>query len=196
MYDIKNNKIFVQLFDGKTLDGWKMAGKGNFIIIEREKALLTHSGMGLLWYYKKKFKDFILTLEWKVSNRSDNSGVFVRFPNPSTDPNIAIEYGYEIQIDDIGSPDGKPIHRTGAIYNYKGPSSTKTKSSSKQLAVGRWNTFEIIVIQQSYSVTLNKEKVVTNFIGNRSLEGFIGLQNHDDRSKVYFRNIIIKELKI
>ena len=196
MYNIKNNKIFVQLFDGKTLDGWKMAGKGNFIIIESEKALLTHGGMGLLWYYKKKFKDFILTLEWKVSNRSDNSGVFVRFPNPSIDPNIAIEYGYEIQIDDIGSPDGKPIHRTGAIYNYKGPLSTKTNSSSKQLAVGRWNTFEIIVIQQSYSVTLNKEKVVTNFIGNRSLEGFIGLQNHDDRSKVYFRNIMIKELKI
>lgn len=67
---------------------------------------------------------------------------------------------------------------------------------SKQLAVGRWNTFEIIVIQQSYSVTLNKDKVVTNFIGNRSLEGFIGLQNHDDRSKVYFRNIMIKEIKI
>ena len=196
MYDIQNNKIFVKLFDGKTLDGWKMAGKGNFIIIERKKALLTHGGMGLLWYYKKKFKDFILTLEWKVSNRTDNSGVFVRFPNPFTDPNIAIEYGYEIQIDDIGSPDGKLIHRTGAIYNYKGPSPTKTKSSSKQLAVGRWNTFEIIVIQQSYSVTLNKEKVVTNFIGNRCLEGFIGLQNHDDKSKVYFRNIMIKELKI
>ena len=196
MYNTRNNKNFVKLFDGKTYDGWKMAGKGNFLIIESEKALLTHGGMGLLWYYKKKFKDFILTLEWKVTNRSDNSGVFVRFPNPSTDPNIAIEYGYEIQIDDIGSPDGKPIHRTGAIYNYKGPLSTKMNSSSKQLAVGRWNTFEIIVIQQSYSVTLNKEKVVTNFTGNRSLEGFIGLQNHDDRSKVYFRNIMIKELKI
>ena len=195
MYDIPNNKIFVKLFDGKTLDGWKMAGKGNFIIIEREKALVTQGGMGLLWYYKKKFKDFILILEWKVSNRSDNSGVFVRFPNPYADPNIAIEYGYEIQIDDIGSPDGKPIHRTGAIYNYKGPS-PKMKSSSKQLAVGRWNIFEIVVIQQSYSVTLNKEKVVTNFIGDRSLEGFIGLQNHDDSSKVYFRNIMIKELKI
>jgi hypothetical protein len=195
MYDIQNNNIFVKLFDGKTLDGWKMAGKGNFLIIESEKALLTQGGMGLLWYYKKKFKDFILTLEWKVSKRSDNSGVFVRFPNPFTDPNIAIKYGYEIQIDDIGYPDGKPIHRTGSIYNYKGPSA-KTKPLSKQLAVGRWNIFEIIVIEQSYSVTLNKTKVVTNFIGNRSLEGFIGLQNHDDRSKVYFRNIMIKELQI
>ena len=195
MYDIQNNKIFVKLFDGKTLDGWKMAGKGNFLIIESEKALLTQGGLGLLWYYKKKFKDFILTLEWKVSKRSDNSGVFVRFPNPFTDPNIAIKYGYEIQIDDIGYPDGKPIHRTGSIYNYKG-SSLETQPLSKQLAVGRWNIFEIIVIEQSYSVTLNKTKVVTNFIGNRSLEGFIGLQNHDDRSKVYFRNIMIKELKI
>ena len=195
MNNIQNNEIFVKLFDGKTLDGWKMAGKGNFLIIESEKALLTQGGMGLLWYYKKKFKDFILTLEWKVSNRTDNSGVFVRFPNPFTDPNLAIDYGYEIQIDDIGSPNGNPIHRTGAIYNYKGPS-PKTKSLSKQLAVGRWNTFEIVVKQQSYSVTLNKRKVVTNFIGNRSLEGFIGLQNHDVRSKVYFRNIMIKEFKI
>jgi len=194
MYDIQNNNTFVKLFDDKTLDGWKMAGKGNFLIIESQKALLTQGGMGLLWYYKKKFRDFILTLEWKVSKISDNSGIFVRFPNPFTDPNIAIEYGYEIQIDDIGSPDGNSIHRTGAIYNHKGPS-PKKQSLSKQLATGRWNIFEIIVIQQSYSVTLNKIKIVTNFIGNRSLEGYIGLQNHDDRSKVYFRNIMIEELK-
>jgi hypothetical protein len=195
MNDNQNNNMFVKLFDGKTLDGWKMAGKGNFLIIESEKALLTQSGMGLLWYYKTKFKDFILTLEWKVSNRSDNSGVFVRFPNPNDDPNIAIEYGYEIQIDDIGSPDGDPIHKTGAIYNYKGSPKTKTKYIPNPLVVGKWNTFDIYVIQQYYSVTLNGERVVTNFIGNKSLEGYIGLQNHDDRSRVYFRNIMIKELK-
>jgi hypothetical protein len=195
MNKIQDNEIFVKLFDGKTFDGWNMAGKGKFLIIESEKALLTQGGMGLLWYYKRKFKDFILTLEWKVSNRTDNSGVFVRFPNPFTDPNIAIDYGYEIQIDEMGSPNCNPIHRTGAIYNYKG-SSSNTKSLSNHLEVGKWNTFEIVVKQQSYSVTLNKKKVVTNFIGNRSLEGFIGLQNHDDRSKVYFRNIIIKEFKI
>ena len=165
MNEIQDNEIFVKLFDGKTLDGWKMAGKGNFLIIESEKALLTQGGLGLLCI-KRKFKDFILTLEWKVSNRTDNSGVFVRFPNPFTDPNFAIDYGYEIQIDDIGSPDGNPIHRTGAIYNYKGPS-PKAKSLSKHLEVGRWNTFEIVVKQQSYSVTLNKKKVVTNYIGNR-----------------------------
>jgi hypothetical protein len=195
MCNIQNYKTFVKLFDGKTLDGWKMAGKGNFIIIESERGLLTQGGMGLLWYYKKKFRNFILTIEWKVSNRSDNSGIFLRFPNPYNDPNIAIEHGYEIQIDDIGSPDGNPIHRTGAIYNYQGPS-PKSKYLCNPLAVGRWNTFEISAIQQYYTVILNGDKIVTNFIGNKSLEGFIGLQNHDEKSNVYFRNIIIKELKI
>ena len=53
MNEIQDNEIFVKLFDGKTFDGWKMAGKGNFLIIESEKALLTQGGMGLLWYYKR-----------------------------------------------------------------------------------------------------------------------------------------------
>ena len=35
------------------------------IIIESEKALLTHGGMGSLWYYKKNFKNFILLLNGK-----------------------------------------------------------------------------------------------------------------------------------
>ena len=39
-------------------------------------------------------------LEWKVSDESDNSGVFVRFPDPDNNPNNAVREGYEIQIDD------------------------------------------------------------------------------------------------
>ena len=53
--------------------------------------------MGLLWYYKRKFKDFILELEWKTSSKGDNSGVFVRFPNAGNDPYVADRYGYEIR---------------------------------------------------------------------------------------------------
>lgn len=189
------NKNSLKLFDGKTLDAWTMVGKGNFIVIENEKSLSTQGGMGLLWYHKKKFKDFILSLEWKISNKSDNSGVFVRFPEPINDPKIAIEKGYEIQIDNTGSPDGEPIHATGGIYNFQAPSKN-IKSLEIECEVGNWNIFEISVIKQLYSVTLNNEKVVTNFVGNKSLEGFIGLQNHDDKSKVFFRNIRIKELQI
>lgn len=46
------------LIDGKSFDGWKIAGKGNFNILQEENELQTEGGMGLLWYCKRKFKDF------------------------------------------------------------------------------------------------------------------------------------------
>jgi Domain of Unknown Function (DUF1080) len=179
---------FLDLFNGETLDDWKMAGKGSFAILHKENALQTQGGMGLLWYYKRKFKDFILELEWKASSKEDNSGVFVRFPNPGNDPYVAVNNGYEIQIDDLARPDGKPIHGTGAMYEFAAPSIINSKS------IGEWNSLKIIAEKQKYSVTANDIIVISNFTGNRSLKGYIGLQNHDDRSKVFFRNIKAREM--
>ncbi|MBA3285749.1 MAG: DUF1080 domain-containing protein [Nitrosopumilus sp.] len=181
---------FVRLFDG-TLDGWKLVGNGGFAIVsEGEQPLLkTQGGMGLLWYCKKRFKDFVLRLQWKVTNRQDNSGIFVRFPNPPGDPWVAVSNGYEIQIDDLAQPDGNPVHLTGAIYGFKHP----TKVASRP--VGQWNDLGVFVKDQKYSVTINNEKVIKDFLGNRNIkEGYIGLQNHDCKSTVYFKSIAIKEL--
>jgi hypothetical protein len=47
---------------------------------------------------------------------------------------------------------------------------------------------------QKYTVIINNETVIKDFIGNRAKEGYIGLQNHDVKSTVYFRNIAIKEI--
>ncbi len=187
--DNNNKNNFTILFDGKSLDGWKMIGEGNFIVMESEKALLSQGGMGLLWHTIKKYNDFILKLEWRVLHKDDNSGIFVRFPDPGNDSRVAVNTGYEIQIDDLGKPDGDGIHKTGAIYNFAAP----TKIVSKP--VGQWNDLEIKVIKQNYTVMINHQKVI-EFIGNRSLKGYIGLQNHDAKSKVSFRNIRIKEMII
>jgi hypothetical protein len=43
-------------------------------------------------------------------------------------------------------------------------------------------------------VTLNGE-VVNHYKGSRGAQGFIGLQNHDPKSIVRFRNVRIKTLK-
>ena len=67
--------------------------------------------MGLLWYTKKKYKDFILKVDWKVSRRNDNFGAFVRFSDPDSDAMIAVNTGYEIQIDDLAMPDANPLHK-------------------------------------------------------------------------------------
>lgn len=165
-----------------------MTGKGSFVILQKENILQTEGGMGLLWYYKRKFKDFILELEWKASSKGDNSGVFVRFPNPGDDLYVAVNEGYQIQIDDLAQPDGKPIHGTGAIYEFAAPSIMSSKSTRQ------WNSLQIMAEEQKYTVAANDIIVISNFTGNRSLEGYIGLQNHDDRSKVFFRNIIVKEI--
>jgi hypothetical protein len=175
------------LFDGQSIDGWHMAGPGKFVLVEYDKSLRSEGGMGLLWYTKNKYKDFVLKVDWKVSRRNDNSGVFIRFSNPDNDPMIAVDTGYEIQIDDMAMPDGNSLHKTGAIYNFAAPSNAASKP------VGQWNTFEIEVTNQKYSVTLNGEKVIPKFTGNRLTEGYIGIQNHDAYSHVSFRNIRIKE---
>jgi 3-keto-disaccharide hydrolase len=179
-----NDDSFTSIFNGKNLDGWKMVGEGKFVIAESEAALQSEGGMGLLWYSENKYKNFILKLEWKSSDGSDNSGVFVRFPDPDGIPNNAVREGYEIQIDDNAY---EPIHQTGAIYNFVAPSEMVSKLP------GQWNTMEIQIVNQSYVVIINEQRV-TEFTGNRMTEGHIGLQAHDDKSKVSFRNIMVKEI--
>jgi hypothetical protein len=181
----------IQLFNGVNHDGWRQAGPGEFRI--DNGMLVTEGGMGLLWYAARQFENFELEVDWKVTKTSDNSGIFVRFPapivpnDPGGDPWVAVNQGYEIQIDDEGAPDGDRIHKTGAIYGFQSPE----KIASKQ--PGEWNTFLIRLEGQIYNVTLNGEPVITNFKGNRSMRGHIGLQNHSPKDQVFFRNILLTQ---
>lgn len=178
----------IHLFNGVNLDGWRQAGPGGFRV--DNGMIVTEGGLGLLWYSGRDFGNFELKVDWKVTKKSDNSGVFVRFPAPTVsnepggNPQVAIKQGYEVQIDDEGAPDCRMIHKTGAIYEMQPPE----KIASKQ--PGEWNTFLIRLEGQIYNVTLNGEPVIINFKGNRSIRGHIGLQNHSPKDRVFFRNII------
>ena len=170
----------ITLFNGKDLAGWKHAGPGGFTVADGE--LHTDAGMGLLWYSEKEFSDFTLTLEFKVSRKEDNSGIFVRFPDPGNDPWVAVKEGHEIQICDTET--GK---QTGAIYNFQNSTELATKP------VGEWNQYEITVVGKKYTVKLNG-KVVNEYTTEKPLKkGYVGLQNHDPKSKVSFRNVKVKE---
>jgi choline dehydrogenase-like flavoprotein len=185
---------FTSLFDDTNLNGWQMAGPGRFVLENRTDdkgqsygVLRSEGGMGLLWHTPKKFKNFVLRLDWRMARPDDNSGVFVRFPDPGNDPWVAVNQGYEVQIDDFGQPDRSLIHSTGAIYGFAAPSKLASR------LVGEWNDFEIRVEDQQYVVALNGE-TVTQFVGSRETEGFIGVQNYSAGSQVLFRNIRIKEI--
>jgi hypothetical protein len=181
-----------------TLAGWQMAGSGRFNVIGND-TIESEGGIGLLWYTKDEFSDFTLTVQWRSINLFDNSGVFIRFPvlgnaNPSEDWKLAVDQGYEIQIDDRGydpntNTTGSPLHTTGAVYQLAAAS----KLASKPL--GQWNTFEIEATGPEIKVKLNGESVshLTSPQG-RPLKGHIGLQNHHPGSRVQFRNLFIKRM--
>ncbi|WP_162145377.1 family 16 glycoside hydrolase [Rhizobium mesoamericanum] len=181
------------------LNGWRMAGYGGFIELGAN-IIESVDGIGLLWYMKEQFADFILRLDWRASSPNDNSGIFIRFPalgntDPANDWKVAVDQGYEIQIDDTGkNPDvepntfGDPLHMTGAIYKLA-PASTL---ASKPL--GQWNSYEITAQGKTIAVILNGQPVSKLVNANRSPKGYIGLQNHHAGSRVQFRNLRIRTL--
>jgi hypothetical protein len=170
----------VVLFDGKDTTGWKQAGPGKFDL--HDGVITGDGGMGLFWN-EKEFGDFDLKLQFKVSREQDNSGVFVRFPDPGNDPWVAVKEGYEIQICNT-----EKDNQTGAIYSAKNSTELATKP------VGEWNDYDIKVVGKHYTVTLNG-KVVNEYDAEKpALRGHIGVQNHDPKSHVSFRDIRVIDL--
>ena len=131
---------------------------------------------------------------------------FCAFPNPrrrnyDNTAFVGVDFGFEVQIDQLAAPDGLPIHKTAAIYGFQGPDNPNALPVN---AVGEWNEFEIRVQGQNYTVTLNGVQVTDfNFVpgsdaahpdrglpSTNAVPRFIGLQTHTGR--VAFRKIQIE----
>jgi len=184
------------LFNGKDTSGWKMTGPGSFEI--EDGLLLTKGGMGLLYYEGEAFANTTIRVVFKTSGARGNSGVYIRMPEKPKDPWYGVHNGYEVQIDSGGDE----WHRTGAIYSL-----SKAGGEWKQNPAGEWNTMEIELKGKRTIVHLNGKKV-NEFVegqpvperkqwyepvrGPRPDRGYIGIQNHDANSKVFFREISVK----
>ncbi|MBI1791814.1 MAG: DUF1080 domain-containing protein [Acidobacteria bacterium] len=182
------------LFNGKDLEGWKQVGPGRFVV--ENGMLRTEGGMGLLYYTGRKFGNCTLRVVFKTSGEKDNSGLYIRMPEEPKDPWYGVHNGYEVQIDGAGDE----WHSTGALY------SLSKVTGKRQKKPGEWNTMEVRLQGQTTIVKVNG-KVVNRFRGDqpapprkqwyepvrgpRPDEGFIGLQNHDGRSKIVFREVSV-----
>ena len=208
---------FVSLFDGKSLQHWNMStirnqpgrdDPGHFAVTNGALVATPGTDIGLLWHDQQTPPDFVLKLEWRRWQEDANSGVFVRFPNPeSRNYNntafVGVDFGFEIQIDQLAAPDGLPIHKTAAIYGFQGPNDP---AALPVLPIGEWNRFEIRVQGQNYRVLLNGVEVtVFDFVpgsdaahperglpSTNVVPRFIGLQTHT--GTVAFRRIQIEPL--
>lgn len=200
----------ITLFDGTLGSDWRMStirnqphqsDPGHFTV--EDGALVAHPGtdLGLLWNTRPTPPDFLLELEWRLSSLHDNSGVFVRFPDLDSKGYdntawVAIHFGFEVQINEPGVPDGAPEHTTGAIYGERSQAYRRVVARPH----GEWNAFAIRVVGATYTVTLNGE-LVTTFENREKARGlastaaapsFIGLQTHT--GNVAYRNIRLTAL--
>lgn len=190
------------LFNGKDLSGWQQVGPGEFVV--EDGLLKTVGGMGMILYPAEKFSNVIIRVIYKVKDNDCNSGVFIRLPEKPADEWAAVNTGYEVQIDNGTRHVGGEYHCSGVLYSL-------TKAlSHPQKKPGEWNTMEITLDGQKTIVFINGEKV-TDFTegdpvqpktrdfeperGPRPESGYIGLQNHDPLSTVYFKEVGVKPLK-
>jgi len=170
--------------------GWNHYGPGYFTLDHRTGVLAAHGGMGLFWYAAEPFGDFALRLQFQTSVPESNSGVFLRVPEvPISDDYIY--HSFEIQIHATSE---EPIHRTGGVYDAMAPSEDLAK------APGEWNDMEISFVGDRITVAVNGTQVVdwsaepAGKVADFAPRGYIGLQNHDWETSVWFRNIRVKNL--
>ncbi|UXY30239.1 family 16 glycoside hydrolase [Streptomyces sp. HUAS TT20] len=210
---------FRHLFDGtdRTYRLWRGVGGGSFALVDG--AIVAQPGgaeLGLLYYARQPFSDFVLRLQFRIGTVQDNSGIFVRSRDPRqpvpdrADPTrlipynnqhwVAVDTGFEIQIDETAAPDGQDMHRTGAVYGITVPAGQAYQRPAPLLP-SQWTDYEIEVRGDTYTVRVNgtQTSLFTNTDTWRGkpatadpTSGFIGLQAHT--GKVAFRNIRIKEL--
>ena len=190
-----------QLFNGKNLDGWKHVGKGSMTV--QNGIIETHGGMGLLYWTQSKLGDCVLRVVYRMRDTNDNSGVFIRIPVPPTEAWMPVNYGYEVQIDNVAQGEDE-YHITGTLYSLTKPLARPGKPGPE------WNTMEITLDGPRTIVTVNGEKV-TDYTegepvppkklefeperGTRPNFGYIGLQNHSDNDIVFFKEVAVRPLR-
>jgi len=193
-----------QLFNGKDLTGWKHVGPG-FMTIE-DGLIQTHGGMGLLYWTGGKLGDCTIRVVFKMRDKDDNSGVFIRIPIEPREEWMPVHYGYEIQI--LNDPEAQGVndyHSTGMLYSLTKPLVPHAGKPGPE-----WNTMEITLDGPRTIVVLNGAKV-TDYKegepvperksqyepqrGTRPNDGYIGLQNHSENDVVFFKEVAVKMLK-
>ena len=205
---------WVQLFDGKSFDGWHSYLKDSITNQWKvEDGMMIYApdpeknqGVNNL-ITDKKYKNFELSLEWKIP-ADGNSGVFYGILE---DEKFVVPYmtAPEVQIRDYSSnPEFTDLKQmSGAVFGIIGP---EKDMSNKP---GEWNHFLIKIdhTKNRGSVTLNGVEVTKFPVNNEAWDdlvskskfndwegfgssnnGHIGLQDHGHG--VRFRNIMIKEL--
>ena len=211
---------FILMFDGKTTDGWRGYNLDYFPsnwIIDDEAIHCQASGNneagaedGGDILYDKKFSDFHLKLEWRISEGGNSGMFYLNQELPQFDKMYYTSPEMQV-LDNENHPDAKMgiagNRQAGSLYDLIPAVPQNAKP------FGEWNQVEIIVKDGSVSHIQNGEEVLSyqlwteewdEMVANSKFpdlnpdwhkvakSGYFGVQDHGD--DVWYRNIRIKEL--
>jgi len=184
----QTEKGFVSLFDGKTLDGWKVAeDKGAFKV--EDGAIVVNGDRSHAFYVGKvndaKFENFELRLD-VMTKPNSNGGVFISTVYQEEGWPSA---GYEVQVNNTQSD----WRKSGGLY--------AVVDNKEPFKDNEWMKYVIRVDKGVINVSVNGKELVKDYKaeeGKSKLSkggGTIALQAHDKGSTTLYKNIRIKELK-
>jgi hypothetical protein len=187
------------IFDGKTLKGWKqLGGPTDYQVKDGAIVGITKPGVpNAFLVTEKTFGDFVLEFDVRQDVGPTNSGVQFRSHSTPEFENGRV-HGYQADIDP------SPRLWSGSIYEeakrgwfYTGELNPPSKALYK---FGEWNHYRIEAIGPRLRVWIN-DGAVADVIDDVSKEGFIGLQVHSINKpeeagrSVSWRNINVQTSK-
>jgi len=180
------DKKWVSLFDGKSLDGWEKVGNEKSLWEVKDGAICGSGPSSMLVCTKGPYKNFRYRAEVKINDKG-NSGLYFRAKRKPT-----FSDGYEAQIDSTHSD---PI-RTGSLYGmchvYK-----------RLVEPDQWFNYEIEVRDDVWrgrpvtrmKVTVNGDELYEYLDFERTFkDGYFAFQQHDPGSKVCIRKVELMDL--
>ncbi len=185
-------KGFVELFDGKTMDGWKLAEE-NQDAWHIEDGMLVCDGARCHLFYVgdlAPFDDFHFKAD-VMTTPGSNAGIYFHTKYQAEGwP----KYGYECQVN-VSHKDPK---KTSSLYSVENVDDPGVKD-------GEWYTQEIIVKGREITLKVNGKTMVqytepeskdafSDAFERRLGEGTFALQAHDPQSKCFFKNLRVKKL--
>lgn len=189
----KNKKEkWISLFDGKSLNGWKMSENINSIKVE-EGLIVVNGPRGHLFYEGEVSNHTFKNFEFKaqvMTTPGSNSGIFIHTRFQETGwPSI----GYEVQVNNSHTD----WRRTGSLYAVADVKDVFVEDNV-------WYTEHIIVQGKRVIIKIN-DKTVVDYTepeeigqkigeGRKISSGTFALQAHDPKSKVFFKDIMVKIL--
>ena len=178
-------KGWVKLFDGKSLDGWKVGENAETFKVE-DGAIVVFGNRAHLFYMGPVNNHAFKNFEYKatvMTKPGANSGMYI---HTAYQEEGWPTQGYEIQVNNSHTD----WRRTGSVYGIQDVKEAPAKDDT-------WFTQHIIVQGNKITVkvdgkTINEYTVPAE--GGKLSTGTFALQGHDPKSKVYYKDVMVKAL--